>query len=131
MRYIKIFEDYNTIKDIELFLQDNLAYVLDDYEVSVKDKVEEYGHDGRYKKNYIEISIKKDMFKWDQIKDDFIPFLELLNNNYSIKNIVFNKKVNVLGWVYYSYDSVDDILNDNISMKNNLREIIVVINKNS
>jgi len=35
MRHIKIFEDYNVIKDIELFLQD---------------KVEEYGHDVRYKK---------------------------------------------------------------------------------
>jgi len=28
MRHIKIFEDYNVIKDIELFLQDNLAYVF-------------------------------------------------------------------------------------------------------
>ena len=36
MRYIKIFEDYNAIKDIELFLQDNLAYVLDDYKVICK-----------------------------------------------------------------------------------------------
>lgn len=99
-----------------------LAYVLDDYEVDVKDKVEEYGYDGKIKKNYIQISIKKSKLKWDQIKDDFIPFLELLNNK--IKHIVFNN-----GWTY-SYSNVGDILNDIVSIKNSLGEIIVVIDRN-
>jgi len=130
MKYIKIFENYNEIKEIELFINNNLAYVLDDYEVDVKDKVEEYGHDGRIKKHYIKISIKKSKFKWDQIKDDFIPFLELLNNSYKIKHIVFNKKSFIgIGWTY-SYSNVEDILNDDVSIENNLREIIVVIDKN-
>lgn len=129
LRGFSIFENYNEIKEIELFINNNLAYVLDDYEVDVKDKVEEYGHDGRYKEYFINISIKKSEFKWDQIKDDFIPFLELLNNNYKIKHIVFYEKKFFIGWAY-SFSNVEDILNDDVSIKNSLREIIVVIDKN-
>lgn len=55
-------------------------------------------------------------------------FLELLNNNYKVKHIVLNKK-SFIGWIY-SYSDVEDILNDNISIENSLREIIVVIDKN-
>lgn len=73
LRDFSIFEN-NSIKDIELFLHNNLAYILDDYQVEVKDDIQEYGNDGRYKEYFINISIKKSKFKWDQIKYDFIPF---------------------------------------------------------
>jgi hypothetical protein len=92
MRYLKTFENLGQftggVKQIETFIKNNLAYILDEgftYKVNFK----YYG--GRM--NYI-IKIhkieeknntrKQIVFNWKDIKDDVIPFLELLNDTYTL-----------------------------------------------
>jgi len=103
MRYLKTFENLNYfssgVNEIETFIKNNLAYILDEgftYKVNFKfyggrmnrktkellpleyyivkiDKIEQKGNNRRQL-----------FFKWENIKDDFIPFLELLNENYTL-----------------------------------------------
>jgi hypothetical protein len=92
MRYLKTFENLGQftggVKQIETFIKNNLAYILDEgftYKVNFK----YYG--GRM--NYI-IKIHKIeqkgnnrrelIFNWEELKDDIIPFLELLNDAYTL-----------------------------------------------
>ena len=88
MRYLKTFETLTKytgdVYEIETFINNNLAYILDKgftYKVNFK----YYG--GRM--NYI-VEIHKIeqnsklRFKWEDIKDDIIPFLELLNDKYTL-----------------------------------------------
>jgi ubiquinone biosynthesis protein COQ9 len=92
MRYLKTFENLNYftkgVSEIETFIKNNLAYILDEgftYKVNFK----YYG--GRM--NYI-IKIHKIeqkgnnrrelIFNWEELKDDIIPFLELLNDAYTL-----------------------------------------------
>ena len=92
MRYLKTFENLNYfssgVNEIETFIKNNLAYILDEgftYKVNFKfyggrmnyivkiDKIEQKGNNRRQL-----------FFKWENIKDDFIPFLELLNDKYTL-----------------------------------------------
>jgi hypothetical protein len=92
MRYLKTFENLGQftggVKQIETFIKNNLAYILDEgftYKVNFKfyggrmnyivkiHKIEQKGNNRRQL-----------FFRWENIKDDFIPFLELLNENYTL-----------------------------------------------
>lgn len=92
MRYLKTFENLDQftggVNEIETFIKNNLAYILDEgftYKVNFKfyggrmnyivkiDKIEQKGNNRRQL-----------FFRWKNIKDDFIPFLELLNENYTL-----------------------------------------------
>jgi hypothetical protein len=76
------------------------------------------------KDNIFEISIfsnTKDNFKWNIIKDDLIPFIHVLNDNYNIVDIHEKDKPIMLissnGFSPIShFSSIDDILNDNINI---------------
>jgi hypothetical protein len=92
MRYLKTFENLNYfssgINEIKTFIKNNLAYILDEgftYKVNFR----EYG--GRINYTVIIHKIeqknntrKQIVFNWKDIKDDVIPFLELLNDTYTL-----------------------------------------------
>jgi hypothetical protein len=141
-------ESINTIEDVELFVRNNLAYLLDDsYKLSFNEKI---GHPNFTK--YIEISIghtytrKIDdnlgdfrYFSWEDIKDDFIPFIEVLKDKYKIGNIIFytmnidpykkNEPLHQQKYTSFLYKTVDDI-NDSLSIKKELREVLIEIKNN-
>lgn len=92
MRYLKTFENLNYftsgVNEIETFIKNNLAYILDEgfiYKVDFK----KYGGRFNYQVRIYKIEQKDNnrrqlFFRWENIKDDFIPFLELLNENYTL-----------------------------------------------
>ena len=92
MRYLKTFENLNYftsgVNEIETFIKNNLAYILDEgfiYKVDFK----KYGGRFNYQVRIYKIEQKGNnrrqlFFRWENIKDDFIPFLELLNENYTL-----------------------------------------------
>ena len=97
MRYLKTFESLvkftTSTYEIETFIKNNLAYILDEgftYKVNFKF----YGGRTNYivKIHKIEESTsqygvretKQVIFNWNSLKDDIIPFLELLNDTYTL-----------------------------------------------
>ena len=73
-------EDNNTEVDLKDFCETNLAYLLDDnnFELSV-DVIHGYDNGTRQIGNS-QIRLENDLgFKWDDIKDYFIPFLQQLD----------------------------------------------------
>jgi hypothetical protein len=137
MKHLKLFEDYENLNKEEIAgLKDlcdmHFAYLYDEgYIVKVENKVEEFGHDGRIKKPYTHIDLRKgnessDTFTWSEIKDHFIPFATQLHSEYPLANIAFRKKENLLGWVYKNYN-IEDIVSDNIKQNLKIREVIIRI----
>ena len=84
MKYLRKFnESYSD--DVQEFCDNNIAYLKDEgYKIYVNDMgsrievsffMEEWW-------NTIDYSLTK--FNWDDVKEDFIPFIELFNEKYSI-----------------------------------------------
>ena len=131
MKYLIGFNE--NLDEFEKFCRDNLAYLLDE-----GFGFEKISRDGNH---YISMCLyKKDPrrtspalvhtsgFYWNDIKDDFIPFLELFNEKfssgkYSIKGInFFGKYDGKFGDIYIEKQiptkdkSFDDILNDTLNL---------------
>ena len=136
MIYVKLFEKFienltneeiNKLKDL---CDAHFAYLYDDnYIANVENKVSEFGHDGRIKKPYTHIDIRKldeSTFTWSDIKDYFIPFTNHLHSEYPLARITFRKKEIIVGWVYQDYN-IEDILEDNIKDNLKIREVSITI----
>ena len=92
MRYLKTFENLNYftsgVNEIETFIKNNIAYILDEgfiYKVDFR----KYGGRFNYQVRIYKIEQKGNnrkqiIFNWDDVKDDVIPFLELLNDTYTL-----------------------------------------------
>jgi len=88
MRYLRgIFESVVTREEFLDFCETNLAYLVDEgYEIFVKED--------RDRSLLFALTIPSDIsteedydtgeFKWDDVKDHFIPFLTRLNKKYSV-----------------------------------------------
>ena len=86
----KVFEDFK--EDLEDFAEDHLAYLIDDG-ISVK-TTDSHLYGSGYTKIRIELeellnSEHDKDFTWDQIEDKFVPFIYMLNRDYSISEIKF------------------------------------------
>jgi hypothetical protein len=92
MRYLKTFENLGQftggVNEIETFIKNNLAYILDEgfiYKVDFAKYGGRFNYQVRiYKIEQKDNNRKQVIFKWENIKDDFIPFLELLNDTYTL-----------------------------------------------
>lgn len=94
MKYLKKFNE-----SVDEFTQDHLAYLIDDgFEVNVYNS---HNYGGGCKK----ISIRRSGFTWEEIVDRFLPFVYMLNMEYSIFEISFHQN----GGRVYSYDSNSEI----------------------
>ena len=128
MKYLIRFNE--NLNEFEKFCRDNLAYLLDE-----GFGFEKISSDGNhylsmcfYKKDTRRTSpahVHTSGFYWNDIKDDFIPFLELFNEKFplgkhSIKSIGFNTK-NRFDDTYIERQipikgrSFEDILNDTLN----------------
>ena len=123
MRYLKTFESKIEEDSIRKFCEDNLAYLIDaGFEIDVTKNKDNKGE----LTNEYEIFIEKSSalhhlsadrgFKWDDLKYDFVPFLELLSMKYEIIN--GGDKVKDYKFVKKGYDSYyftkEMILNDEL-----------------
>lgn len=139
MRYLKYNEEFNEITDPDLaelvneikkLADDCLAYLYDEgFSVSVGKK--SYESFSSNIKNYLPefYMVKKrgevdeyhtsmvEKFTWEEIKDDFIPFLELCNDKYLITNVIFNSDG-------FHRIEVDELINDKTEKR--LDKIVVV-----
>jgi hypothetical protein len=118
MKYLKRFNESKIIdtsshelfiSKLEDFCEESLAYLLDEgYYFNISDN-------GDYSK--IRFTFRGKNIIWDDIKDDFSPFLELLREKYDIDN---RETEEVLIWARpekksdgsHYYFSIDELLND-------------------
>ncbi len=94
MRYLKTFENLNYftsgVNEIETFIKNNLAYILDEgfiYKVDFRKYGGRFNYQVRiYKIEQKDNNRKQVIFDWENVKDDLIPFLELLNDKYTLES---------------------------------------------
>jgi len=145
MRYLKRFNESYDVKDkpqwfaeLEEFCKNNLAYLLDDgYEVDCDNNANIFPEPPGFCSNYegdtgVIINLYNlgrvrngDAFNWSEIKDDYIPFLELLSKRYRLlhfnlfsANNGYDKDETKLICIHgggYNYFTLNDLINDNIS----------------
>ena len=134
MKYLKKFESLDNLVDkLQKFTEENLSYLKDiGFTISVV-------KNGNF---YYEVDISRigeigfydiyDIFKWEEVKYDFIPYFIMLSKNYIIYNstsVIFSKldtrrkSSNYAGHPQSSSEvwvKEEDILDDSIS--NDLRK---------
>ena len=113
-------------EEIKDFCEMYLSYLLDDG----------YALDFRESGRITQIDLTKpsnDSFNWDEIKDRFIPFLQMLDKQYDVKDnmIIFQTKPYVApaGQVKISFkDVIDDKVQEKIFNKTNsyMRSIVAI-----
>jgi hypothetical protein len=144
MKYLKLYESYLLISDVQEDVNDYLTYLLDDDSYSVELTDEFNGNDVatinfkfcRY------ISVAHDIISWSHIKDYFIPFLYFMKNKYDFKgyhydvenqaflkdvqhDIVFEEYIGYgaeSSWgkksSKYTYLKIDDVIADSTKVPN-------------
>lgn len=86
MKHLKLFEDLNRVDfqfNLKKFCEEYLAYLMDDgYKISVRSTQILYNKKFRI---FLHTN-NKFVFNWSDIKNDFIPFYEILKKNYKLFN---------------------------------------------
>ncbi len=136
MKYLKKFNESESIinySDIKKFCEDNLAYLIDSgFSVDVS-----FHSNGEFLIVKL-LKIENDMylhFYWDDIKDDFIPFLQVLSDKYNFNNDVsFNYARSENGNIKKSFlgtikIDTKDVINDNVPQKCSILGITLTKNR--
>lgn len=108
-------ESLNMVLELKSFTEDCLAYLLDEaLEVEVQKAYKQEG--------YVIILFNSTReFSWTQIKNYYIPFIQLLSNRYEVlplntfqeEDFIIKIGANYSGYYYYTYS---DIINDKIGV---------------
>ena len=137
MRYLKTFENLNYftsgVNEIETFIKNNLAYILDEgftYKVNFKKYNDRFNYPVRIHKVEENNNNKKQViFNWNDTKNDLIPFLELLNEKYTLDSYSPEDKSLVIDTGNWNGDvwpgahntssekrwySIEDLIDDNV-----------------
>ena len=128
MRYLRRFNESIT-DDLEIFCKENLAYLIDEgFKVDVG--IYKIGYSDSMLDNQVKIEIHNfyfpnwTKFTWDDVKDDVIPFLEILRDKYSffedIKFVSEDQHYNYFN-LEYKYD---DVINDSFTLNQDLDRIL-------
>jgi hypothetical protein len=141
MRYLKLFKESVSTSELKSYCDNYLAYLYDDgYVVTlVRYDKKYYGSDDFY----FRMSVRRDRdfyktkkseeFYWNDVKDQFIPFLYQLNKDYKLDDLkdsgfshrnwnhLFGKSDQIRFWNYdhqsYTDYKYEEILNDEVRNK--------------
>ena len=83
MKHLKKFNESMSKEDLQDFCESSLAYLMDEgFTIKVMcSRPLSTLHTGEFN---IWLQKDKEFFKWDEVKDYYIPFLKLLSNRYDI-----------------------------------------------
>jgi hypothetical protein len=89
MRYLKRYNESVSEEDLRDFCESSLAYLMDEG-FTIKIHGQRTTPFSSLPKGHFNIWLHKnnatEFFKWDEVKDYYIPFLQLLSNRYDIRN---------------------------------------------
>lgn len=138
MKHLKRFNEtidwVNDKLELEKFCKDNLAYLIDDgFKVEVRKFLEHLKYK-KYNTGSIIITKKPDTypltnFKWMDIKNDFIPFLEMLIMNYGLKQGKKNLTIRLYSGFMRTEKSkivdIEKVLNDKLVSRIDINKVII------
>lgn len=90
MKYLKPFNEKFNISDLEEYCNNYLAYLLDEEDFYLEYIDSRMISQCRYTEPIIKLKTKKPNYNWDDIKDYFIPFINITSKEYNIKDILIN-----------------------------------------
>jgi hypothetical protein len=109
------------------FCEEYLAYLLDEgFDVSVRlyEKKNRSYRDGIRDEGYISIQSKNNTFKWNDVKEDFIPFLEMLVIKYDlVERLVVELIPSIGNTRFYTGSDIKMILDGRLTSRVQLEEI--------
>lgn len=123
MKYLRWFNENINIstrdiweKELEEFCNNHLADFVDNGNEFSLDKDMKYTNIEIYKNNDIK---DYDTFKWKDLKDDIIPFLQMLSNEFNVSSGIdfYLKEVEFEGSRKVAFNHIidkNDVINDNI-----------------
>ena len=127
MIYLKKFNESNSnkVEEIKKFCEENLAYLID---AGFSLKYLDYSsHDNRELLNidYQSIGlnvflVRNSTFKWDEVVNDFVPFLQMLDDKYGLIKLKptssrdkYSRKCSIMFHDNFTYRyTLDDLIND-------------------
>ena len=128
MRYLKLFKESVSTSELKSYCDNYLSYLYDDgYVVTLAryDKIY-YGSDDFY----FRMSVRRDRdfyktkrseeFYWNDVKDQFIPFLYQLNKDYKLDDLIDSgNQIRFWNYDHKSYTDYmyEEILNDKVRNK--------------
>jgi hypothetical protein len=133
MKYLKLFNESIDKENLTDLCDMCLAYLMDDgYEYEIQEwnwldyKVIKFDNKLIENKSYYWPNRYENMFKWSDIKNHFIPFLEMLSRQYRIKDVKMDiitewEEGAVVERIFmetYLSTLTEDRLDDNIEIKN-------------
>lgn len=84
MRHLKSFNESMSKEDLQDFCESALAYLIDEgFTINIYTHGDPRSGLPKGESN-IWLQKNKEFFKWDEVKDYYIPFLQLLSNRYDI-----------------------------------------------
>jgi hypothetical protein len=106
MKYLRSLNESYQIRDVEDFVRDHLAYLLDDQTFDIKVELSNDESPKRYRimlykvgteatLKYIANGLKRvdvDRFAWFEIKEHFLPFFHFFKKEYSVTSFSFFDK---------------------------------------
>ena len=126
MKHIKVFENFTSIgtKKLREFTEGYLAYLLDE---DIKIQIELGSEPDTY-----ELYIQRfgNGFKWDDVKEHFIPFLKMLIREYDVDDHIR------FGMVSYPLNrwlppyKISEVLNDDLSYLTKVSRRIINVSIN-
>ena len=130
MKHIKPFNE-NKISDLDKakdFCETYLANLLDDdrYQLELSDVSLIPGLEIFSLKLWRKISVAHDIIKWEHVKDHLIPFLFVLNKEYRVRSLHFDRYVSV---GYHDKSSrevqmnIQDVINDDYEVPEKFYQI--------
>jgi hypothetical protein len=129
MRYLKLFRESVSTSELKSYCDTYLAYLYDEkYVVTLSRFDKKYYGSNDF---YFRMSVRRDRdfyktkkseeFYWNDIKDQFIPFLFFLNKNYKLDDLLDGDNTQIRFWNYdhqsYTDYTYEDILNDKVGNK--------------
>jgi hypothetical protein len=118
MKHLKMFKESlndNEVEELKEFCETSLAYLMDEgFDISCDlDKYLQLSLPGKSPSRY---GTAKDPFDWNDIKDHFIPFLQLLSRRYELKNFGHRPSDYVVLFQgdRNKYATVEQVINDDL-----------------
>ena len=102
MKHLKRFNESITSEELQDFCETSLAYLMDEgftikiysRESSGDNRTRSYIPQGQFN-IFLQKDNPRDFFKWDDIMDYYIPFLQLLSNRYDIGSFFEEEEPNI------------------------------------
>ena len=128
MKHIKVFENFTSIgtKKLREFTEGYLAYLLDE---DIKIQIELGSEPDTY-----ELYIQRfgNGFKWDDVKEHFIPFLKMLIREYDVDDHIRFGMVSypLNRWLPHETYKISEVLNDDLSYLTKVSRRIINVSIN-